>query len=58
MSAFVSTPSKALNGSNQEKNGEADHHDGGDPGNDIEERAVGMLRHQLFVVDEEEHEDE
>ena len=47
-----------LNGSNEEKEGEADHHEGCRPGDRIEERAVRMLCHQLLVVDEEKHEDE
>jgi hypothetical protein len=58
VSFTISPLGNSLNGSHEEEEGETDHHEGGYPGDRIEERAIRMLCHQLLVVDEKEHEDE
>jgi len=41
-----------------EDEGEDDHGDGGDPGDDVEEDGVGVLAHEVFAVDEKKDEDD
>jgi hypothetical protein len=43
---------------NDEKKSERNHYDRRDPCDDIEDRAVSVIHHQLFVVDEKKHKDE
>jgi hypothetical protein len=38
------------------RNRQADHYDGGKPGNNVEDGRVHEFSHQLFLVDEQEHE--
>ena len=45
-------------GLEDEDEGEDDHGDGGDPGDDVEEDGVGVLTHEVFAVDEEKNEDD
>ena len=42
---MILTPRQGLNHSNEEEEGEANNHDGGHPGNGIEDRAIRMLPH-------------
>lgn len=57
MSRFFSN-SSWLNHLDQEEEGEADHQQGGQPGDDVEDGSIRMLSHQLLIVDKEKHEDE
>ncbi len=47
-----------VEGLEDEDEGEDDHEDGGDPGDEVEEDAVGVFAHEVFAVDEQEDEDD
>ena len=51
-------PYSTLNHLEEEDEGEADQEDRGRPGDDVEDGPVRVSHHQLFVVDEQEDEDE
>jgi hypothetical protein len=50
--------SAGLKHSNDKEEGECNHHDGGHPGNRIEDKPIRMIHHQLFIIDNKKHEDE
>jgi hypothetical protein len=43
---------------NDKDEGEDNHHNRSHPGNDIEDQAIRMAHHQLFIIDEKKHKDE
>ena len=54
----ASLPPQSSKRLNHEEKSESNHHHRGYPGDDIEDRAVCVIHHQLFVVDEKKHKDE
>ena len=47
-----------VNGLDDENEGEDDHGDSSDPGDEVEEETVGVFTHEIFAVDEEKNEDD
>ena len=41
-----------------ENEGQQDHGDGGDPGDDVEQECIGVLSHEVFAVDEKKNKDD
>ena len=47
-----------LDHTNEKEQGKNNHHDRSHPGDGIEDGAVGMVHHYLFIIDDKKHEDE
>ena len=55
--SFRSPPQRSKHLKDKKK-GESNHHDRSHPCDHIEDQAIRMVHHQLFIVDEQQHEDE